>query len=101
MVVGTGGTCVRGACAGGTGTGVGSGLLQGVEDVLLGGAESGLDLLDGFLDAVDVLSLVGVFQFGDSGLDGSFLVGGNLVAELLELFLGLEYDGVLIYWKLV
>ena len=37
---------------------------------------------------------MGVFQLGDGGLDGGLFVGGNLVAELAELLLGLEDDGV-------
>ena len=33
-------------------------------------------------------------EFGNCLLDGSALVGGNLVAEFLELFLGLVDDGL-------
>ena len=83
-----------GACLG---AGVGSGLLGlclGVEDVLLGSAECGLDFLDGGVDAGEVLGLVGVFQFLEGAFDGGFLVGGNLVAELAELLFGAEDHGI-------
>ena len=33
---------------------------------------------------------MGVLEFAYGSLDGGFLVGGNLVAEFGELFLGLE-----------
>ena len=74
--------------------GVGLSLCLSVEDVLLCGAEGGLDFLDGGVDGCDVLCFVGVFEFGYGCLDGCFLVGGYLVAEFAELFLGLEDDGV-------
>ena len=48
---------------------LGASLLLGVEDVLLGLAELGLDFLDGGFDGCDVLILVGFFQLIDGCLD--------------------------------
>ena len=41
--------------------------------------------------AVDVLRAMGLFQVCDGSFDGAFLVFGQLVAELAQLLLGLEY----------
>ena len=85
MVVAAGVAGVRGA-----GAGLGTcllGLGLSVEDVLLGSAKGGFNFLDGGFDAGDVLSLVGVFQLGNGCFNCGFLVGGNLVAEFVELLL--------------
>ena len=92
MVVAAGVAGVRSA-----GAGLGTcllGLGLSVEDVLLGSAKGGFNFLDGGFDAGDVLSLVGVFQLGNGCFNCGFLVGGNLVAEFVELLFGLEDDGV-------
>ena len=89
VVAGVGVGGVGCACAG-----VGTGLGLCVEDVLLGFAELGFDVLDGGVDGVEVLALVGFLEAVEGALDSGLLVGGNLVAEFAELFLGLEDDGV-------
>lgn len=53
-----------------------------------------LNLRDGCVDSGEVLSLVSFLELVEVVLDGGLLVGGNLVAELLKLLLGLEDDGV-------
>ena len=72
----------------------GLGLCLGVEDVLLGGSEGCLAFLDGGIDSFDILSFVCFLELGYCGLNGALLVGGDLVSECSELFLGLEDDGV-------
>lgn len=84
-----------GACVGvETCTGVSAALCLslGVEDILLGCLELCFDVLDCSVDTGDILSLVSFLELGDSIFDSGLLVGGNLVAEVGKLFLGLEDD---------
>ena len=75
------------------GTGVGAaGLLLGFVHVLAGGLPSGVDLGHGGVDLLDIAGAVGGLQLGEGGLDGALLLGGNLVAVLLEVLLALEYE---------
>ena len=80
---------IRSACAG-ISSGVGTCLLLGVEDVLLGCTESCLDFFDGGLDGCHVLSFVCILELSEGRFDLRLLVGRNLVAEILKLFFGLE-----------
>ncbi len=61
-------------------------LCLGVEYVLLCGSEGAFDVFDCSFDACEVGVLVCFLEFGNCLLDGSALVGRNLVAEFLELF---------------
>ncbi len=69
-------------------------LLLGIENVLLGSAEGCLDILDGSVNACDILSPVCLFKACHGSFDSALLVGGNLVAEFAQLLFGLEDDGI-------
>ena len=77
------------------GTGVGTaGLLLGVVHVLRGGLPCGVDFLHGLVNLLDVAGAVGGLQLGEGGLDGTLLLGGNLVAIFFQVLLALEDHAV-------
>ena len=69
---------------------LGAGLLLGVVHILAGGLPSGVDFLHSLVDAGDVAGAVGGLQFVEGVLDGALLVGGQLVAVVLQVLLALE-----------
>ena len=56
--------------------------------------EGGVELVHGSVATCEVLCLVGILELLQSSLDGCLLVGGELVAQVLELVLGLEDHAV-------
>ena len=77
------------------GTGVSStGLLLGIVHVLAGSLPCLVHLLHSGVNLGDVAGAVGGLQFGEGGLDGALLLGGNLVAIFLQVLLALEDHAV-------
>jgi len=77
------------------GAGIGTaGLLLGFVHVLAGGLPGGVDLGHGGVDLLDVAGAVGGLQLVEGALDGVLLVGGNLVAIVLEVLLAQEDHAV-------
>ncbi len=73
-----------------TGASLWAGLLLGFVHVLAGGLPGGVDLGHGLVDLLDVAGAVGGLELVEGGLDGALLLGGNLVAVVLEVLLALE-----------
>ena len=96
-VVGLAGVALLTAHAVGVETlsGIGTaGLLLGFVHVLAGGLPGGVDLGHGLVDLLHVAGTVGGLQLVEGGLDGALLLGGNLVAVVLQVLLALEDHAV-------
>ena len=71
-----------------------AGLLLGFVHVLAGGLPGGVDFLHGGVYLLDVAGAVGGLELIEGALDCVLLVGGNLVAVVLEVLLALEDHAV-------